>query len=71
MHKNAFAFASLPLATPKEGVVYSAQHTDPRTGISLALVQFFDGVNRVHGTRFDVLTGFGVLYREMSCVIAS
>jgi hypothetical protein len=72
MHKNAYAFLSVPLATPEsgKGVVYSAQHTDPKTGISLALVQFFDGVNRVHGTRFDVLTGFGVLYREMACVIA-
>jgi hypothetical protein len=70
MHKNAYAFVSVPLATPKTGVVYSAQHTDPKTGISLALVQFFDGVNRVHGTRFDVLTGFGVLYRELACVIA-
>jgi hypothetical protein len=70
MHKNAFAFVSVPLATPKTGVVYSAQHTDPKTGISLALVQFFNGETRVQGTRFDVLTGFGVLYREMSCVIA-
>jgi P22 coat protein - gene protein 5 len=72
MHKNAFAFVSVPLATPEsgKGVMYSAQHTDPDTGISLALVQFFDGVNRIEGTRFDILTGFGVLYPEMSCVIA-
>lgn len=70
MHKNAFAFLSVPLSTPSTGVIYSAQHTDPKTGISLALVKFFDGVNRVEGTRFDVLTGFGKLYPEMSCVIA-
>lgn len=70
MHENAFAFVSVPLATPKTGVIYSAQHTDPDTGISLALVQFFDGVNRIEGTRFDILTGFGVLYPEMSSVIA-
>jgi hypothetical protein len=72
MHRNAFAFVSLPLQTPKsgEGVMYSAQHTDPDTGISLALVQFFDGVNRIEGTRFDVLSGFGTLYPELSCVIA-
>jgi len=72
MHKNAFAFVSVPLATPEsgKGVMYSAQHTDPDTGISLALVQFFDGVNRIEGTRFDILTGFGTLYPEMACVIA-
>ncbi len=72
MHRDAFAFVSVPLATPKsgEGVVMSAQHTDPKTGICLAMVQFFDGVNRVVGTRLDCLTGFGKLYPEMSSVIA-
>ena len=72
MHRNAFAFVSVPLSTPAsgEGVMYSAMHTDPDTGISLALVQFFDGVNRIVGTRFDTLTGFGSLYPEMSCVLA-
>jgi hypothetical protein len=72
LHKNAYAFVSLPLATPEsgKGVMYSAMETDPDTGITLALVQFFDGTNRVEGTRFDCLTGFGTLYREMACVIA-
>jgi hypothetical protein len=73
LHKNAYAFVSLPLATPKsgKGVVYSAMEQDPQTGLWLALVQFFDGKNRVHGTRFDCLTGFGTLYREMACRIYS
>jgi hypothetical protein len=70
MHKNFAAFVSVPLATPKEGVIASAQHTDPDTGITLAMVRFFDGVNRVEGTRFDMLSGFAVLYRELGCVIA-
>lgn len=73
MHKNAFAFVSVPLATPEsgKGVMASAQHTDSDTGITLAMVQFFDGVNRIEGTRFDTLTGFAKLYPEMACVIAS
>lgn len=72
MHENAFAFVSVPLSTPKsgQGVMYSAVETDPDTGISLAMVQFFDGVNRIEGTRFDILTGFGLLYPELSCVVA-
>lgn len=72
LHKNAFAFVSLPLATPEsgKGCMYSAMEQDPDTGLWLALVQFFDGDNRVEGTRFDCLTGFAPLYREMACVIA-
>ena len=73
MHRNSFAFVSVPLATPEsgKGVMASAMHKDDDTGITLAMVQFFDGVNRVEGTRFDTLTGFGPLYPEMACVIAS
>ena len=72
MHKNAFAFVSVPLATPEsgKGVMKSAMATDPDTQMTVAMVQFFDGVNRVEGTRFDMLSGFAVLYREMACVIA-
>lgn len=72
MHKNAFCFVSVPLATPKsgEGVMKSSVQTDSETGITLAMVQFFDGLNRVEGTRFDMLSGFARLYPEMSCIIA-
>lgn len=72
MHRNAFAFVSVPLATPEsgKGVMKSAISTDPQTGITLAMVQFFDGVNRIEGTRFDMLSGFAKLYPEMASVIA-
>jgi hypothetical protein len=71
MHKNAFAFVSVPLENPgPNGVEMATTQTDPETGISISLVRFFDGVNRISGTRFDMLTGFGILYPEMSCVIA-
>lgn len=73
LHRNAYAFVSVPLSTPKsgQGVISSYAETDPETGINLAFVRFFDGVNRVEGNRFDMLDGFGVLYREMCCVIAA
>jgi hypothetical protein len=71
MHRDAFAFVSVPLENPPAGSgAISSMQTDPDTGITLSLVQFFDGVHRVSGTRFDCLTGFGRLYPEMACVIA-
>lgn len=71
LHKNAYAFVSVPLDDPKsgKGVEEAYQEMDPETGITLSFVRFFDGVNRVHGNRFDILTGFATLYREMACVI--
>lgn len=71
MHKNAYAFVSVPLDDPKsgKGVEEAYQEKDDETGVSLSFIRFFDGVNRVHGNRFDMLTGFATLYREMACVI--
>ncbi len=72
IHKDAFAFVSVPLENPPAGSgAISSMQTDPHTGITLSLVQFFDGVHRVSGTRFDTLTGFGRLYPEMACVLAA
>jgi hypothetical protein len=72
LHKNAYAFVSIPLEDPKsgKGVEDAYQETDSDTGLTISFVRFFDGVNRIHGNRFDTLDGFGVLYREMACVIA-
>lgn len=70
IHKNAFAFVSVPLENPPEGTgAKCTMQTDPDTGLSLSLIQFFDGVNRIVGTRFDSLTGFGTLYPEMACAV--
>jgi len=72
MHKNSYAFVSIPLDTPKgPGVISSHEEEDPETGLRASFVSFFDGVHRVEGNRLDMLDGFGVLYREMCCVIAS
>lgn len=72
MHKDAYAFVSIPLEDPKsgKGVEDAYQETDTETGLVLSFVRFFDGTNRVHGNRFDMLDGFGVLYRELACVVA-
>ena len=72
MHMNAYAFCSIPLEDPisGKGVESAEQETDPDTGLTLSFIRFFDGVNRIHGNRFDTLDGFGRLYSEMACVIA-
>jgi hypothetical protein len=72
LHEDAYAFVSIPLEDPEsgKGVEKAYQETDDETGLVLSFVRFFDGVNRIHGNRFDMLDGFGVLYREMACVIA-
>lgn len=72
MHKNAFAFVSVPLANPKPSVVeVVAEDKDPETGMWLSFIRAFDSVNRIWVNRFDTLVGYGKLYAaEMSCVIA-
>lgn len=72
MHKNAFAFLSVPLENPeKSGVEMVSEQTDPETGLSLSFIRAFDPVRRVHINRFDTLFGFGRLYAEMACRVAS
>jgi hypothetical protein len=70
MHKNAFAFLSVPLEDPDEkGVEMVARETDSETGLTLSFIRAFDARTRTHITRFDTLYGFGRLYPEMACAI--
>jgi hypothetical protein len=73
LHRNAYAFVSVPLSDPKsgKGVEEAYQETDDETGVVLSFIRFFDGTKRIHGNRFDMLTGFATLYRELACVIAA
>jgi P22 coat protein - gene protein 5 len=72
LHEDAYAFVSIAMEDPEDGkgVERAYQETDPDTGLILSFVRFFDGTNRIHGNRFDMLDGFGVLYRELACVVA-
>ncbi len=72
MHKNAFAFISVPMVSPGPGEGAKAvTQTDDETGITLSYIKYFDGDKRVHKNRFDVLYGFAPMYREMACRVAS
>jgi hypothetical protein len=72
LHRDAFAFLSVPMENPEpSGVEMVSQETDPETGATLAFIRAFDPVRRVHVNRFDMLYGFGVLYRELACRVQS
>lgn len=72
LHKNAFAFLSVPMVSPGPGEGAKAiTQTDDETGITLSYIKYFDGDNRIHKNRFDVLYGFAPLYREMACRVAA
>jgi hypothetical protein len=72
VHKDAFAFVSVPLATPDAGEGAKAvTQTDPETGLSLSLIQYFNGDTRTWRVRFDALYDFAPLYRELACRIVS
>lgn len=69
-HRNAFAFVSVPLSNPEDGMGAKATNEyDDETGLNISYVKYFDGNSRVERHRFDCLTGLGNLYKEMACVI--
>lgn len=70
MHKNAFAFLSVPLAEPPSGSgVKSTMVTDPETGLSMMHTVFTDGRPMTINHRFDCLVGYAKIYPEMAVVI--
>lgn len=65
--KDAFAMVGVPLEIPK-ACEWSSRATDPDTGISVALLEMFDPIERKKVTRADVLMGFGSLYPDNASV---
>jgi hypothetical protein len=59
-YKDAIQFAAPPLEIPKSVVPAAAgRQVDPETGISIRLIEFYDGIQDKTITRMDIL--FGVL----------
>lgn len=70
VHPEAFAFVSAPLEAPRQGEgALVKRMTDPRTGISMRIINAFDYKGSGHINRADVLYDFSSLYREACCVI--
>lgn len=66
-HKDAFAFASVPLEMPK-GVHFSAM--ERFKNISLRIVQQYDITNDKLPCRMDVLYGYNTVFPELACRIS-
>lgn len=69
-HKSAIALAFAPLPKP-DGVDMSSTKTDPKLGISLRFVRWYDGDTDAFKCRFDVKYGVKVLRPEWVCRIQS
>jgi hypothetical protein len=70
MHKNAFAFVSVPLNGPDPGMGALVTNVrDPETGIALQLTKAFDSINHREINKILVLFDFAKLYPEMACVV--
>lgn len=70
MHENAFCFISVPIHEPEAGMgARVEQFTDPQTQVTISHLGYFDGDNALEKHKFQALTGYGNLYREMAVVI--
>ena len=67
---DAFALVGVKFDQPPEGgnITISRQLRDEETGISLALLRYFDGDERQWRTRMDTCIGFGDLYSDNNAV---
>lgn len=64
-HRDAFTLAMVPIwQPPQRSVIDSAQISDD--GFTIAVTEFFDGVNYTAITRLDVLFGVAATYPELS-----
>lgn len=64
-HKNAFAFVTRPLDTPKGVEAY----TTSWNGISLRVVRGYDMTYKKDMLSMDVLYGYKAIYPELACVV--
>lgn len=64
-HKNAFAFVTRPLDTPKGVEAYTTSYN----GISLRVVRGYDMTYKKDMLSMDVLYGYKAIYPELACVV--
>jgi hypothetical protein len=72
MDKNAFGFVSVALENPAAGTGAKGSYiTDPKTGVTISMVQYYDGDSRENKMRLDTLFGAANLYPELATAIYS
>lgn len=68
-HRDAFTFATADLIMPNSGVkAYKA--SSKKLGMSIRIVEFFDGINDRNNYRLDLLGGWATLRPELACRVA-
>jgi len=69
-HKDAFALACVPMFLPPSGRGVVAAEQESYEGMSLRMIQFYDGTNDRFVSRFDVLYGWATPYPELAVKLA-
>lgn len=70
-HEKSYAVVYGKLDVPDKGVIEAFGDTDPETGAYMRYMQYLDGDNDQWKVRWDILFGYGALYPEWACVVAS
>lgn len=69
INKQAFALVGVQLPIPASGPnMITAQKRDPKTGLSVSFIRWYDGDTLTWKTRYDVAFGFGALYPD-NCAV--
>lgn len=70
-HRDAFTFASVPLYMPAggKGVIDAAQES--YKGMTMRVIEFYDGTNDNFVMRLDVLYGWAATYPELAVKLAA
>ena len=54
---------------PKQGVIDATVVKDKMSGLSISMIEFYDGKTNQRMTRFDVLYAWAATYPELACRI--
>ncbi len=68
-HKDAFSFACVPMVLPRS-TEKAARQTDPKTGVSIRIVEVYDGINDLFFYRCETMFGFVAPRKDWACRIA-
>jgi len=68
-HKLAYAFATVDLEMP-DSIPTAAKSREVVDGVSMRLINFFDGINDDNVWRLDILYGFEPVTPEWACRVA-
>lgn len=70
-NRDAYALCGVKMANPEQGgtVQIASQIRDPETGIAVAMLRIFDGIERRWINRLDALVGFGNFYNRNCGVV--